>query len=372
MANEPGEDSKVDDWFGESVDRDAEVADELVEEVGEQRARGAVRAAGRRAQGAGGPPRRAHRPRPGPKRLHRRGLTPCPPRRTWTTPTPAFKQHVNMSASQLERWLDRDRSKEVGQKRGGGESTGHVSGRRYRVDPADQEGRPDLQRRPAHAQGRRLREAPPRPAPLGRRQGDEVEGVVDELGPRPFEALISGRHGRRSRRRASSPTSARSVSWCCCSMYRARSSMRWACRSSKTYGPGRSPVGWPRAPARTPPPPAGAAAGRTAGPRRSAQRRCRRRLDRGSPPSPSTRRRSDRRWRRRGGDRSLRAAPSSGAPPAPAPPHAATAIAPCQKPGRRGRSPARRRRRRRASRSKVTEPWPSPPAPSRATGGPRG
>ena len=38
MSNEPGEDSKVDDWFGQSVDRDAEVADELVDEVGEERA----------------------------------------------------------------------------------------------------------------------------------------------------------------------------------------------------------------------------------------------------------------------------------------------------------------------------------------------
>ncbi|MGH9272306.1 MAG: DUF3140 domain-containing protein [Ilumatobacteraceae bacterium] len=40
-----------------------------------------------------------------------------------------FKQHVNMSASELEKWLGRDRSKEVGQKRSG-ESTGHASGRR--------------------------------------------------------------------------------------------------------------------------------------------------------------------------------------------------------------------------------------------------
>ncbi len=38
MPNERGEDSKVEDWFGQSVDRDAEVADELVEEVGEERA----------------------------------------------------------------------------------------------------------------------------------------------------------------------------------------------------------------------------------------------------------------------------------------------------------------------------------------------
>ncbi|MGI9029059.1 MAG: DUF3140 domain-containing protein [Ilumatobacteraceae bacterium] len=31
----------------------------------------------------------------------------------------AFNQHVNMTASQLEKWFDSDRSKEVGQKRGG-------------------------------------------------------------------------------------------------------------------------------------------------------------------------------------------------------------------------------------------------------------
>jgi hypothetical protein len=38
MTDEKGEDSRVEDWFGQSVDRDAEVADELTEEVGEERA----------------------------------------------------------------------------------------------------------------------------------------------------------------------------------------------------------------------------------------------------------------------------------------------------------------------------------------------
>ena len=42
----------------------------------------------------------------------------------------AFKDAVNMTASQLEKWLDSDESKEVGQKSGGGESTGHETGRR--------------------------------------------------------------------------------------------------------------------------------------------------------------------------------------------------------------------------------------------------
>ena len=42
-----------------------------------------------------------------------------------------FDEAVNMSASQLEEWLDTDESKSVGQRSGGsGESTGHESGRR--------------------------------------------------------------------------------------------------------------------------------------------------------------------------------------------------------------------------------------------------
>ncbi|RKR74860.1 DUF3140 domain-containing protein [Frondihabitans australicus] len=41
-----------------------------------------------------------------------------------------FHDAVNMGPSEIEKWLDTDESKEVGQKKGGGESTGHASGRR--------------------------------------------------------------------------------------------------------------------------------------------------------------------------------------------------------------------------------------------------
>ena len=37
---------------------------------------------------------------------------------------------VNMTAGEIEEWLDTDESKEVGDKADGGESTGHRSGRR--------------------------------------------------------------------------------------------------------------------------------------------------------------------------------------------------------------------------------------------------
>lgn len=40
-----------------------------------------------------------------------------------------FDDAVNMTASELKKWLDTDESKEVGQKKDGGESTGHESGR---------------------------------------------------------------------------------------------------------------------------------------------------------------------------------------------------------------------------------------------------
>jgi Protein of unknown function (DUF3140) len=45
---------------------------------------------------------------------------------TWTE----FHDAVNMTASELKRWLGSDESKKVGQKSGGGESTGHHRGRR--------------------------------------------------------------------------------------------------------------------------------------------------------------------------------------------------------------------------------------------------
>ena len=42
-----------------------------------------------------------------------------------------FDDAVNMTAGELEKWLDTDDSRDVGQKKDGGrESTGHASGRR--------------------------------------------------------------------------------------------------------------------------------------------------------------------------------------------------------------------------------------------------
>jgi hypothetical protein len=41
-----------------------------------------------------------------------------------------FEDVVNLAPAELERWLDTDESREVGQKDDGGESTGHASGRR--------------------------------------------------------------------------------------------------------------------------------------------------------------------------------------------------------------------------------------------------
>ncbi|GGQ12958.1 DUF3140 domain-containing protein [Streptomyces mutabilis] len=41
-----------------------------------------------------------------------------------------FRELVNMTAADLEKWLASDRSKDAGQHKDGGESTGHASGRR--------------------------------------------------------------------------------------------------------------------------------------------------------------------------------------------------------------------------------------------------
>lgn len=41
-----------------------------------------------------------------------------------------FREAVNMTAGELDKWLDTDESRSVGQKSGGGEATGHASGRR--------------------------------------------------------------------------------------------------------------------------------------------------------------------------------------------------------------------------------------------------
>ncbi|MFC7794412.1 DUF3140 domain-containing protein [Streptomyces cinereoruber] len=42
----------------------------------------------------------------------------------------AFDEAVNMTASQMEKWLDTEESRSAGQSDGGGESVGHASGRR--------------------------------------------------------------------------------------------------------------------------------------------------------------------------------------------------------------------------------------------------
>lgn len=41
-----------------------------------------------------------------------------------------LRQTVNMTARELEKWLQTEQSQSVGHKRGSGESTGHASGRR--------------------------------------------------------------------------------------------------------------------------------------------------------------------------------------------------------------------------------------------------
>ncbi|WP_320781106.1 DUF3140 domain-containing protein [Streptomyces sp. CRN 30] len=41
-----------------------------------------------------------------------------------------FGELVNMKPADLEKWLDTEESKDAGQHKGGGESTGHASGRR--------------------------------------------------------------------------------------------------------------------------------------------------------------------------------------------------------------------------------------------------
>lgn len=47
-----------------------------------------------------------------------------------TTGDKDFDAAVNMTATELEKWLGTDESRAVGDKSGGGESTGHESGRK--------------------------------------------------------------------------------------------------------------------------------------------------------------------------------------------------------------------------------------------------
>lgn len=41
-----------------------------------------------------------------------------------------FRELVNMTPAELDKWLDSDQSRSAGQPKDGGESTGHASGRR--------------------------------------------------------------------------------------------------------------------------------------------------------------------------------------------------------------------------------------------------
>ena len=100
-----------------------------------------------------------------------------------------FDDVVNMTPSELERWLDTDESKEVGWKDSGGqESVGHASGRRIveikrtrKADLTDED-------RDHMAKVVVLRAPPPRAGgPEGRRGALQVALQPHELGPRPAQ-----------------------------------------------------------------------------------------------------------------------------------------------------------------------------------------
>jgi hypothetical protein len=109
-----------------------------------------------------------------------------------------WQDAVNMTAKQLEDWLETDESKSVGQSDGGGEATGHKSGRRIveilratKGDLTDD----DVQ----HMRKVVGWASTPRAAPLRRRRGHPVALLADELGPRPDEVarLNRARAGHR-------------------------------------------------------------------------------------------------------------------------------------------------------------------------------
>ena len=108
-----------------------------------------------------------------------------------------FSDAVNMTAKQIEGWLQTEESKEVGQKKDGGESTGHEMGGRIVTFARQEEGRPDRGRLCSHAQGGRLRQAALRPAAGRRRHRHAVAVLADELGPRPGEVRRAGASLRR-------------------------------------------------------------------------------------------------------------------------------------------------------------------------------
>ena len=106
--------------------------------------------------------------------------------------SPTSRSAVNMTARQLEIWLDSDEVEEGRlQGEGEGESVGHESGRQI-IEILGKK-RASTRRRPqAHGQGRRLR--PPAPGPAARGDsGDPLALLADELGARPGQKPRAGR-----------------------------------------------------------------------------------------------------------------------------------------------------------------------------------
>ena len=103
-----------------------------------------------------------------------------------------FAEAVNMTASELKKWLATKESRAVGWKgkdgKGSGESVGHASGRRIvailgktKAELTDDDYRP-------HAQGRRLR-SPPSRAGAGQHRHVALALFAHELGQRSVEKL---------------------------------------------------------------------------------------------------------------------------------------------------------------------------------------
>ena len=113
-----------------------------------------------------------------------------------------FAEAVNMTASELKKWLATKESRAVGWKgkdgKGTGESVGHASGRRIvailgktKAELTDDDYRP-------HAQGRRLC-SPPSRAGAGEHRHVALALFADELGQRPVEKLGPPNQHRGSR-----------------------------------------------------------------------------------------------------------------------------------------------------------------------------
>jgi hypothetical protein len=96
-----------------------------------------------------------------------------------------FRDTINMTAAELEKWLGTEESKKVGQKGGKGESTGHASGRRIvdllrskKSDLSDEDYR-HMRKVVGYAHRH------PGATALWRHQRICLALFADELGPRP-------------------------------------------------------------------------------------------------------------------------------------------------------------------------------------------